>query len=416
MWIKNDGGYWVPVMLLIVGFFSLFSRGTPWQGEWVWTVDWANGITILTGPLLAGVVAYHTQRTARKDWNPISYTAIRPGLPILHQAIADWMVASACHLIVLLVALTMTAATRPSSTFSPALLMLGPIVLLAFAAVGALSGLLIRSIASAPLSAIVAFALTYLGATGAIPALFRVGGSTGSLVGLTANTYVNLAIAAFSLCFSVVIATVVVIARAPIVRLTWVALGTVGMVIAASSYVALKSEGGERYVLSKTPIEYVCKGAVPGVCMASGTTRQLDNLATSMQKQAQVLTSLGIRLPANFYQEVPNHRPDPHQGLIIMATDAVNASDPNPSDVADYLSLPAACQEYYDGGTPPEIPLQARAIVADLIRSKNGLQPFMLGTDQLSSEWMKSDRVDPWLKSTYVSLESCELDALHLPF
>ncbi|GAA0573083.1 hypothetical protein GCM10010172_67140 [Paractinoplanes ferrugineus] len=414
LWIRRDAGWWTPALLLTVELAGLFSRGTPWRGEWAWTVDWANGMTILAGPLLAGIVAYHVHKTARRDWNPIAYPAVRTGQPILHQALADWIVACTVHLVVLLFAIGLTATTRPTGLIPWSLLPLGPVVLVAFAGIGALCGTLIRSLVAAPIAAAGAFGLTYLGATGAIPAAFRVGGATGSLVGLTLDRRVGGAMAIFLVAVALLCAAVVAVRRSPMLPPRSTAAAGVALALLATGYFTLQHTGSDKYVVDAKPLKYTCEGQTPRVCMATGTTRQLDALTNAMHTQAQVLTAAGIDIPDTFYQDVPNRQADPTQGLIIMTTDSVNAANPNPQDVADYLSFPAACKAFF-GEFPPETALQARAAVADLIRHGNKLQPMVLGNDQAIRDWMDSSAASVWLKSTYDKLRTCDLAKISLP-
>lgn len=44
--------------LLTIELVLIYSRGGPWRGDWLWTVDWTAGVLLIVGPLVAGLAAW----------------------------------------------------------------------------------------------------------------------------------------------------------------------------------------------------------------------------------------------------------------------------------------------------------------------------------------------------------------------
>ena len=414
-WMKLRSGLWLFPVFLAVDLLVLFSRGLQWQGEWAWSVDWANGGTILLGPLLAGVVAYNVQRLGNPSANTAMTATLRgPQVP-LHIGFANWMLAAAAHLLTLAVAVAATAATSPTGSLPLLPLPLGFLALLAFAALGALTGSVIRSLVAAPIATIACFALTYLGATGVVPKAFRIGGVTGTLIGLRYSESVNAWIAALLIAVTAFAALVAVYRRSVLVRTgQWVA-GGLSVALLATSWANLQINGDYRFEAQRTAVSFRCAGSAPQVCMAVGTTRQLPALAAAMHEQAAPLTALGISLPDRYYQDVANVAPHEDAGVFYLSVNEVNAPRPDPVAIADYLSTPRPCPEFTSPDAPPEEALYARAILADVIRQNNNL-PTGLLMDDKAKAWMSSGDVEAWTKQTFNALTTCDMARINVPF
>lgn len=414
-WARRRSALWLWPVFLAVDLLALFSRGLQWQGEWAWTVDWANGGTILLGPLLAGVVAYDVQRLGSPSANTAMTAALRgPQVP-LQIGIANWIWAAAAHALTLVVAVAATAATSPSGSIPLLLLPIGFIALLAFAALGALVGSLIRSLIAAPIATVACFALTYLGATGVVPKAFRIGGVSGTLVGLRYSESVNSWIAAMLIAVTGLAALVAVYRWSALLRSTQWVTGGLSVALLATAWTVLQVNGDYRFEPQRTAVSFRCAGSAPEVCMAVGTTRQLSTLAAAMHEQAAPLTALGIALPDRYYQDVANVAPHQGAGVFYLAVEEVNAPMPDPVVIADYLTVPAPCPQFTSHDAPPEEALYARSIVADVIRQKNDL-PTGLLMDDKAKAWMSSGDVDAWTKQTFDALTTCNLARINVPF
>lgn len=415
LWIRRGTGLKAFAPLVFISLLALFSRGQQWRGEWVWTVDWANGSTILTGPILAGVVAFDLYRNGRVSWREMLRGMRRgAGFP-LHVITACWLFAVAAHAITLVIAISLTASTRPTGHFPAESLALGPLVLLAFAVLGAISATVGSSFLSVPAAVVFTFGLTYVGATGAVPKVFRIGGSTGSLVGLSVDYRVLLIISVFLLSLAVACAALAAKAYTPRMTPTALTSTVLAVTIGSGAYVYLSMEGDERYRPSANPPNYICAGESPRVCMAEETTRPLGLLAAEMHRQGKILTDAGIQIPEVYSQEVAGYVPEPSHGVMFMGVDEVNAPAISPYQVSNYLSVPASCDEYY-ADVAPERALAARSIIATLIRSRTGVSgsAFKQGSD--AAKWAASPESNAWMSNTFQQLKECHLDDVKLPF
>ncbi|MFE9192006.1 hypothetical protein ACFYL6_20600 [Micromonospora sp. NPDC007208] len=287
-------------------------------------------------------------------------------------------------------------------------------VLAAFTAVGGIIAVLIPTIAAVPVAIIGTFALTYLAATGAVANVFRVGGVTGSVVGLEVNSGAVLIVAAFLVALSALLVLIVMALFTSVVGRSHVAVLSLSLIISLLAYVSLEFVGDERFRVSASAPRYICAGTGPEVCMLEGTTRQLAPLAKEMQRQADVLQAIGVKLPATYAQEHPRLRANKGQGVMYMTVDAVNVGKVDPATVSDYLSTPAACDEYY-GDFPPKDALAARALVADLVRDRVGIAEFPAPTGSAENAWANSVFANEWLVATFHSLRECTLDAIKPP-
>jgi hypothetical protein len=414
LWVSRGTAIFAIPAILGVELIALFSRGTPWRGEWAWTIDWANGATILGGPVLAGVVAFDVQRVSKSAWLSVTRGFRRGQLLPLHVAVASWACATAIHFAIVALAGIMTATTSPTGRIPFELIALGPIVLAAFAGIGMVFGAYWPSVMSSPAAVIVAFLLTYAGAAGIIPKVFRVGGTTGSLVGLRTDYRVLFTSVSFLVALALLSMIAVALRNRPMVSMLPLAIGGIAVLVTTAGLADLKANGDHRFQLAVRPPPYICAGRAPQVCLAEGTTRQLPGLAAEMNRQASVLQTRGIALPTRFVQDIPGRQPPTGEGVIIMATDQVNRSEPDRQAVAAFLATPAACEAFYQGTAPPEVALRARVILADVIRARMGI-PLVDYYPPGGEQWIRGPGSEEWLRSTYKALRECDLENVQLP-
>jgi hypothetical protein len=416
MWAVRGTSLLAAPVLVAVELVALFSRGADWRGEWAWTLDWANGGTILCGPILAGIVAFDVQRLSRQQSISFMRGLRRGKLVTIHAATSAWLVASIIHLLAVTFAITLTAITRPSGSIPVYMLLFGPLVLAAFATIGLVTGVFIPRMIGAPIALIIAFALTVAGANGSIPAVLRVGGVTGSLVGMQYDGHVLTVTAIFLTCAAVVLGCLSSLRYSPVSSAGWVATGVAAALISVLTLGDLQLNGDQWFTIADKPPALLCAGSKPQVCMARGTTRQLVPLAQEMSRQAQPLIAAGLELPAVYVQDIPGWRPPLSSGVVTLEMSDINAPRPNRMAVADYLATPAACPDFFNAsGTPPEKAFAAKAVLADLIRRKAGL-PFAGSYTDVEKAWLQSRAAQEWMISAYNSLKDCDLHAVIQPF
>lgn len=414
LWLVRGTALFSIPAILGVELIALFSRGTPWRGEWAWTIDWANGATMLGGPVLAGVVAFDVQRVSRAGWLSAARGFRHGQLLPLHVAVASWACATVIHVGIVILASIMTATTQPTGRIPFELIALGPIVLAAFAGIGMALAAFWPSVMSSPTAVIVAFLLTYAGAAGVIPKVFRAGGTTGSLVGLHTDFRVYFTSIAYLIALTLLATIAVALRSRPAMTKTPLAVGAFAFLIMTVGLADLKAHGDQRFQLADQPPPYICVGQTPQVCLAKGTTWQLHGLAAEMNRQASVLRTRGIALPTRFVQDIPGRQPSADEGVIIMATNQVNRSKPDRQAVASFLATPAACDAYYQGSAPPEVALRARSILADAIRARLSI-PLSDYYPPEGEKWIRGADSEEWLRSTYKALKECDLENVQLP-
>ena len=173
-------------LLVVAEVFACLSRGAPWLGEWAWTIDSINGAIIVMGPLLGGLSALDASQVFRRGETPWVASLPRGWLMPFTLIASNWLVGVGIHISALIAG---SAANLYVGAEGPVSLQSVPtalLVLAACAAIGVLSGALLPNPVTAPLCAAVLFGVTVVGADASSPLrVFRPGGSTGTLVGLT---------------------------------------------------------------------------------------------------------------------------------------------------------------------------------------------------------------------------------------
>ena len=170
--------------------FAIFNRGWPWLGEWNWTTDWVNGATILTMPLLAACAAHDAAAMSGAETRALVVSAPRGLLGFTWPAWSGWVLFSAVHVLGLVgglaVNLYLGAGSAPSLISVP----LAFSALAAAAATGQAIGVACHHVVAAPLAGVLMLAVNLIGAGNVVPQVMRIGGATGSLVGLTWDGHV----------------------------------------------------------------------------------------------------------------------------------------------------------------------------------------------------------------------------------
>jgi hypothetical protein len=405
----------VPV-LMIAELYAIFYRGTPWWGEWNWSVDWANGATILLGPLVAGCAAFDVSTwrgsRVRALLRSVPRGSLSSALLALSNAAVGCVVQLAGLVIVLAMNLVVGAGGLPDLRTVP----LALLMLLASAFVGAGIGLVLPALFAAPTSVVVVFAGTYLASSGAVPPYLRVGGSTGSLLGLTWNPVLALLVAAGLALAVLAVGGALILSDGPVapraVRVV-AALGAVGF---AATYVVLTNGPDDRLERTSGSISYECRGERPRVCMADQTSRQLEPLTQAMRVAAEPLRRVGAQ-PAEHYQQIVPGRPAPRDaGPLFIESDALNRT-PSAAAVAAYLTVPASCPQYTGTTPPPQAVFDAQRLLQQWILLRTGAEPLAAFAAEPGHGWLSQsfDAQSDWIRRTYAQLRSCDLDAVALP-
>jgi hypothetical protein len=397
-----------------VAAFVLVNRGAPWRGSWAWTVDYALGTTVLTGPLTAAAATY---RAAAERRRVRLYESTRRGWLVPARA-AAW--AATCNGVayglILVVALLFTWSVPHGGSVPWAVAIVGPLLLCWYAALGAFTGRLVPHLITAPVTAVLAFGVGLMGAVGIGPNVIRHGPVTGSLTGLTWDRTVLLGQIGVIAGLSVVL-TVAAVGSVRS-RPRWVAmLGVLGVVSCTLGYASLLRSGDERFVPSDETAS-ACAGARPVVCVAPSDRIVLKSLAAQVDRAAAALYEVGAAVPGRFDELMPSGNPSPEHGFFpLMAS----ASDPETSlgEAAGALTTPRACPQW-SAPMPPSWHVFAvqNVLRGWLIRRAGNTQLDSLGLNRRAEAWLaaSSPEQDAWVRSTYATLRTCQFDQLELPW
>ncbi len=400
--------------------FAIFNRGWPWLGEWNWTTDWVNGATILTMPLLAACAAHDASAMSGAETRALVVSAPRGLLGFTWPAWSGWVLFGAIHVLGLVgglaVNLYLGAGSAPSLISVP----LAFSALAAAAATGQAIGVACHHVVAAPLAGVLMLAVNLIGAGSVVPQVMRIGGATGSLVGLTWDGHVlvlDLAIHA-----GLVIALTVGLAGAvwpridgrPPHLLAWAAGSG-----AVASLLLLQSNSWSRLEPSAHPIELTCRHGLAEVCMAEPTSRKLTSLVAALDDQVAILMGASATAPPVFRQVVPGQAAlPPSIAPLFIESERLNATTTSAQEAAGYLTTPAMCPQLTADKPPPPTYFAARALLHDWLLVSQGELSLADITDPAVRRWLGlgSPESATWIRDTYRKLTACELDDLSLPF
>jgi hypothetical protein len=392
----------------------LLSRGAPWRGEWAWSVDYTLGTTVLTGPLTAGAAAL---RSAGEGRRALLYESTPRGwlAPVLA---AGWAAAwvTTVFALTLAAALAATWSVPHGGPVPWTVVLVGPLLLCWYAALGAFTGRLAPHLVTGPATAVLAFGIGLLGAIGAGPNVLRHGPSTGSLAGLTWDGTVLLGQVAVLAGLGLVLTAASV--RPIGARPRWVAVvAATGVVGSGVGLISLGQTGDERFVRSDEAAS-VCAGVRPVVCVAPSNRRALDSRSAQMGRVATALYDVGAAVPERFDQELPYQRPSPDHGFFALKPDA---NDPHTTvtEAAAALTTPGGCPQWWAPVGPPWRAFAAQALLQGWLMRRAGVENLsVLGLGRRAESWLAASSAaqDDWIRTTYAELGSCRLDRLALPW
>lgn len=406
-------------VLVAVQVFYVVQRGDPWRGEWAWSLDWAAGATVLTGPLVAACAGFEVLRWRDRSTATLLRSTRRGHLSAWLGALSVLVVAAVVQAVATAAVLVVTAAAGAEPETSGVLTLLLPFAVLATAALlGATLAVLWPSLLAVPTAAAVIFAVTAFPSDLLLPDVMTVGGSTGSLVGLTWDVRQQLGALAVLLATCAVLAMIVRVhdAAGSSVATHGVLVGSTLLLVVAAAVHAAGPD--DRLTASERPIDHTCAPAGPStVCLAAQTSRQLPWLARQVARQSAALTDIGIEPPRRYEQLVPYHPLSAGAAPIDLGPDTINARVGDRERVADLLADPAFCPADTAEVPPPSEVFAARAAISAWIAVRSGI----VDADDLGGEifgaWLRRpvDQQRDWIATTYDQLRRCRYDDVRLP-
>ncbi|MEH3033121.1 MAG: hypothetical protein PGN07_03540 [Aeromicrobium erythreum] len=406
----------VPALPVLVAAGSLFllQRGTPWRGEWLWTVDWACGATVLLAPLVAGCAAHDAALLRTDGMLELRRSCVRGPRGVLGPVAAAGAVGTAVLLGIVLTALVLTATTGPTGTPPLQLVPVAVQALVTAAAVGAVVGSRLPVLVAAPVAGAAVYVVSILSARGTVPDLFRVGGSTGTLTGLAWDRWFLLWLTGALLAWS--LTGLAVAARSSLVgprRTTTLGLLVVALV-AVGTTTAL-AHRPDRFV--PRAVELRCEGERPRVCVASTSTRSLDSLVRRTARLDARLRAAGVSTVPVVAQVVPGHRPSRSAGALFIESSDVNRPTVPWRTAARYLTTPTPCPGYTASTPPPGPVFEAQAALAAWLEMSVGAGDARSWRGAPWHDWLTASpsRQRAWLVRTYDQLRRCDLEAVRAP-
>jgi hypothetical protein len=400
------------VLLAGVAAVVLFSRDLPWRGEWMWTLDWAAGTTILTGPLTAGLAAYESARWRSVTAELVLPTARRRLAACFMPALAVLASSTVVYLVGTLVVLGISGRYHPTDQFAPYLWLIGLCELGLCTAIGWLLGSRLQSYVAASLAAGGCYVLAIVSSTNSTLAFWRVGGSTGPPTGSVVNVGYTSGAAVLFLGLSGVMAALYLIQWTRTHRVAQVAAGL--SVAVTGLGLVLTSAPGATYNRVDAHPHRLCRGAPVSVCLLAGNTSQLDSWSQLMNRAARPLHDVGVAFPPRYEQPTA----DAHSlavGVVFFDPGTINISPPSHLYVAESLATPATCPAFAID-PPPIQALDAREWLAQLILHR--VWPGDASYDSRVTAWEKSTSIadqNLWARATFDGLRACSLADIDVP-
>ncbi|MFL6159662.1 MAG: hypothetical protein ACJ72D_26550 [Marmoricola sp.] len=401
----------LPVVLALEVVTSV-SQGTPWVGEWNWTLDYAIGSTVLTGPLVAGVAGWLA--AAERDRADLNDSTPRSWLVPARAAGSAATVGLLGWVVGLVLALLATASVRHGGPVAAAVLLLVPLLLAFYAALGATVGHLVPVRVVVVLVPVAAFVLGSLSLWGLGPNVLRQGPTTGTLAGLTWDVRVVLAQAA--VLGGAVVALLAGVASRGLRRRPRVLVPLVtGAALVVGGLASLEAHGSESFVASGERAT-ACTSTVPAVCVAPSNRRALDAVGREVARAAEVLRAAGAALPSSYVAEVARAPRQPGAGFFALGPEA-NRTDFSVFDAAHAVTMPAPCPAWFAERPPPEVAFVARELIAAWVLGRLGKD----APDAVpgAAAWRRATPASQqaaWVVHTFAQLRSCDLGTIRLPW
>ncbi|MFL6099633.1 MAG: hypothetical protein ACJ71T_06745 [Actinomycetales bacterium] len=402
------------ILLGAVSAVVLFARDLPWRGEWMWTLDWAAGTTILLGPLTAAVAAYQSARWRALTIKLLLPTARRRLAACFTPTVAVLASATVVYVIGTVLVLAITSAYHPTDRFQPAEWLIGLTKLGLCAALGWVLGSRLQAYVTASVAVAACYALTVAASGSSALAFWRLGGSTGPSSGTVIDDRYTGGAALLFIGLSGALAASFLIQRAPTRRVAQVtaslsaALATAGLLLCSGP--------GTTYSRVDTHPHRLCRGAPVSVCLLAGNTSQLGPWSQLMNQAAGGLQDLGLDGQTRYEQPAPGPVHAADVGIVFFDPGTINITPPSHLYVAESLATPATCPAFASE-RPPVQALNAREWLAQLIVQR--VWPDDPShQDPRVAVWARTTPIadqNRWVRMTFAGLRRCALSAIDVP-
>lgn len=400
------------VVVLGLGLLVVAGHGTPWRGEWNWTLDHLVGTTVLTGPVVGALAAWLSADERGRAL--VNDATVRGWLVPVRIAGAATLTGLLGFVIALAGGVIATVTVPHGGPFAAWFLGIVPLLFAAYAGIGSIVGHLWPHRITVVMVAPGLFLLGTAASLGIGPNVLRQGPTTGTLAGTTWNASVVAFQAACLLgvaLVAVAVPALVLRSRPTITRL----LAAVGVGLAGVGVIGLEAGGDDSLTLSGERPS-VCAGSGPRVCLAASHRRSLDPVARQLHRVGAVLADAGATVPETYLEELPGYHGRLDSGLLILPSDA-NVSRYPLFAATHAIALPAPCPAWSAETAPPEAAFESQELIASWIASR-------LGKDQpayspQAADWLRRTpeaAQRTWVVAAFDHLRACHLDELRLPW
>ena len=291
----------LPVMVALV-LGNILARDRSWEHEWVWAFYQYGFVTVLFGPLIAGVAAWDGARLARARALLGTSDRTLGAVTLAWWGTATWALATYLGGLAVVVVLVKAAGTpgwpSPAALAAP---VPGGALLVAEVAAGFATGWWLRHPMAAPAAAVGCFLTTLWLYSSGPGELVIVGGATSSLVNLTPRRSLQvlqvLWFGAAAACFLVAAARLSGWGR----RLRAWQLPVASCACLAVLLPLLQQ--GETYLVPTSDAQ-VCVGTAPTVCVAPGYAPLAGPTRDALLPYLRALTRIGAPVATTFRQNV----------------------------------------------------------------------------------------------------------------
>lgn len=400
----------LPALVLQAGsWFAMLAHGASWRGDWMNAVDQAAGTVVITGPLLAAIVANEYARRDETSLPSLAVSSAHPLYawyrPVTVLVLLAWVnqvvVVAQAAVLTRLVGVPVFARPLP-------VLVLSAVVLVCHALVGMAVGRRLPPRLAGAVAGSAAFGLFLLAVAHLAPAAFDLAAASGQLVGVRYRSSTLLALGSTALISALALAATT----------TWTGRSRRwrgGLAVAGVVAAMVLSNGGlvpvdSRYVAG--PASLRCSGAAPVVCVAAEAPRALPAASRRMHRLAAPLVAAQVRLPSR-WTYYWGQRVFPAGGVLTMLSSRVLDARVLESDVVTSLATPALCPGFFaEPSSDLERALEVRMLLEQWIGVRNGVR---YGLTDAPRAWFASPASEAWVRTTYAQLRRCDLAALRRP-
>lgn len=395
LWIRRSSALLAFPAMLVIVFLVLFSR-SGWSWERSQAVSWATACTILLGPLAAGLVAFDVWRRQTSTMRELAASTRRGTAGIFALALAAWLLAVLAWLSGLGVALAMASSNGAAGPVPWWTIVQGLLVMLACVCIGALIGATFRSVAAAPVAAVVCYLVPIGANIFGLQGFMTAGGATAPLIGITQDR---------------TIAVVLVLAAALAAALAWAMVRrstapTDAFVSVGAAVLGVALVGSLVYLNTLSPVlrtmqpsasAEVCVGSSPEVCGPGEGAALYAVAADDLQSAGQLLSKDGVPLRDRYdYPRGDIMIPPGGAGMLSLSpSEVTDDGHLAPWDVALTIATPSVCAAYY-GDSPPD----------DLLDAQGSLATWIV--DRLSGEGGDSPADADGAQRAMEALQTCD--------